>query len=129
MPLLTELVAFYVDRSYKYFAPTELFSDLAATGSGYFIRLQTAEKKSCSDGSRVVYLVRHDSKTSHLAPCSLPGNASFYFMSQSRGRGPGSRGIEDARRLGRVLRGQLRGVEGSHPRDPSLVQALKSVRS
>src|SRR5215471_15102906 len=48
-----------------------------------------AKRKSCSSSSGLVYLVGHESKTSVLASCSVPGDASFYFVSESRGRRPG----------------------------------------
>jgi len=77
MPLLAELVSLYDDRCYKDFAPTELFFDLAATRPSRVLESRTAEKKSCSDHSAVVYLVGHESQTSVLAACSLSGDASF----------------------------------------------------
>jgi len=67
------------------------------------------ERKSCSDGSGVVYLVGNDAKTSLLAPSSLPGDASFYFVHESRGDSPSGRGTEDSRRCRRVLRADRRG--------------------
>lgn len=67
--------------------------------------LNPLKRKSCSEGSGVVYLVGNDSKTSLLAPSSLPGDACFDFVFESRGGSPSGRGTEDP---GLVVRRILR---------------------
>ena len=103
MPLLAELVAFYVERYYKNFASPELFFDRVPVGLERVLKSQKARKEIFSDRSAAVYLVGHDSKTSLLAPRSLSGDASFHFVYESRGRRSRRRGTEDPWRLVRRI--------------------------